>query len=319
MKSIIFSEGNGYGHAARDSIISEHFDFQIMTFGKGAEYCKQKNLNFIEIPIPYKIENKKGRVSIATNISDLLNYLAPSVYRTIQADFRKADFVIVDGSPLGLAIAAATRKKAIFITNDTSALVGIHGHLEKKIAGSLTKTLLRSAHAIVVPDFPPPFTISSKNLDASLNLHFSGPLIKKTKQTKHAFKYLVPGNLAKSIQPYLGSEALYGNSDGFSDCYLHSELVFCHGGHTTMMEALSYGKPIISIVDSAYSERVNNSARLQELDLGVTINSNLLSKESVNLAIKYADTLNLRRLSTYSIIAKRSDPCKVLSQIVNEL
>lgn len=302
MEGLIFSEGNGYGHAARDLLLSNHFNIPIMTFGKGAEYCRQKKMNFIEIPTPYKIENDKGKIHIATNLYDLRHYLKPSVYSKIQNHFKKVDFVIVDGSPLGLAIAMASNKKTIFITNDTTALVGVNGNIQKIVALSLLKNILKYPKAIVVPDFAPPFTISADNLDHSLNFVYSGPLINKIKQKKHKYKYLVPGNLEKQLKPILGKSAIYGgqnNLEYYSDC----EIVFCHGGHTTIMEALSYGKPTISIVDSSYSERINNVKKLQQLDIGLYLDKNSVSAESITNAIDYAKTLNKKRLELYSKMA----------------
>ena len=160
MKALIFSEGNGYGHAARDSIISRHFGFPIMTFGKGAEFCRLNGMDFIEVPQPYVIKTVKEKVGFATDIKDLLSFLRPASLAKIESHFRKVDLVIADGSPLGLAIAGLARKKAIYITNDTSALIGVHGKLERKIAGSLLDRVMLSARIIMVPDFPPPLTVT---------------------------------------------------------------------------------------------------------------------------------------------------------------
>lgn len=98
MKGLIFSEGNGYGHVARDCILSEHFNFPIMTFGKGAGYCKKNSIDFIEIPSPYRILSEKGKVKIATDYSGLIGLFQPDVLSQMGEQFGKMDMVIVDGA-----------------------------------------------------------------------------------------------------------------------------------------------------------------------------------------------------------------------------
>ena len=40
------------------------------------------------------------------------------------------------------------------------------------------------------------------------------------------------------------------------------------GGHSTLMECLSFGKPVLSFPDLFHSEQQNNAQRLEELRLG---------------------------------------------------
>jgi predicted glycosyltransferase len=317
MKALIFSEGNGYGHAARDSIIARHFGFPIMTFGKGAEYCRLNSMHFIEVSPPYVIKSDKEKVQIASEMTDLLRFLKPASLAKIQAHFKKVDLVIVDGSPLGLAIAGLVGKKAVYITNDTSALVGLHGQLEKKVAGSLLDRLMLSAKCVVVPDFPPPLTVAALNLDSSFPLVFLGPLVEKRKQVAHSKKFVVAGILEKELKPHLGSQAVYGGRTDIRSCYADAELVICHGGHTTTMEALSYGKPVLCIVDKNYSERYNNAIMLERKGIGVLLEKELLTEESLHAAIEYAKTLNHPRLALYKETAEKIDPMAILAKAMD--
>ncbi|NYZ74346.1 hypothetical protein H0O00_04335 [Candidatus Micrarchaeota archaeon] len=317
MKALIFSEGNGYGHAARDSIISRHFGFPIMTFGKGAEFCRLNRMDFIEVPPPYVIKTGKEKVRIATDIKDLLSFLRPASLAKIQSHFRKVDLVIVDGSPLGLAIAGLARKKAIYITNDTSALIGVHGQLERKVAGSLLDRMMLSARLIMVPDFPPPLTVTALNLDSSFPLAFAGPLVQKQKQIRHGRRFLVSGSLEKELRPWLGNQAVYGGKNDMRACYEDAELVICHGGHTTIMEALSYGKPVLCIVDRSYSERCNNALVLERKDVGIMLDRELLTKESLWAAIAYAKTLDRDRLVLYKEAAAKLDAMAIIAKAMD--
>jgi len=314
MKALIFSEGNGYGHAARDSLISRHFGFPIMTFGKGAEFCTLNGMDFIEVPTPYVIKTAKEKVQVVTGIRDLLRFLKPTSLARIRADFRKVDLAIVDGSPLGLAIAGLVRKKALYITNDTSAWIGVHGKLERQVAGSLMERLMISARPIIVPDFPPPLTVSALNLDSSLPLVFAGPLVERKKQVRHGKRFLVSGGLEKALRPWLGDTAAYGSRADMRACYEDAEVVICHGGHTTIMEALSYGKPVICIVDKSYSERCNNALMLERQGVGIMLDKDSLTKDGLMDAIGHAGTLNHDRLKLYRQTAEGMDPMAILDK-----
>ena len=318
MKALIFSEGNGYGHAARDRLISGRFKIPIMTFGKGAEYCKKNGLNFIEIPAPYVIQSKKRKVTIATNYAEVASLLKPEVLATISNHLRKVDTVIVDGSPLGLAIAMLSRKKALYITNDISALVGVQGMIQRRIASSLQASLLRYPSSIIISDFPPPLTVSMLNLATSLPLTFCGPLVERPKQVRHKKRFVVAGPLEKAVHPLLGDGALYGSDvEDLNRYYEDAELVISHGGHTTAMEALSHGKPLICIVDPAYPERVNNALTLERLGVGVMLDKGLLNKESLEASIGLARTLHKERLALFATVAKRTEPMAVFDSLLN--
>lgn len=316
MKGLIFSEGNGYGHAARDKIIAERFGFQMMTFGKGAEYCMQRSMDFIEIPPPYEIKTGKGKVTLVSDPSDIIGFLKPDVLALINSHFRKADFIIVDGTPLGLALAMLARRKAVYITNDLSALVGMHGIIERRIALSTQDTLLRWAKAVIVPDFPPPMAITMLNLTARPKLDFVGPLVERPKQVRHGKKYLVSGALDGELRSALGERAVYGSDIGdMRPYYDEAELVICHGGHTTIMESLSFGKPVLCIVDRNYSERRNNAQTLERLGVGIHLDKDLLDSRSLAASIALAGTLDRKRLAIYKEMAEKTDPMDELEAV----
>lgn len=315
MKGLIFSEGNGYGHAARDRILSRHFGFPIMTFGKGAEYCRKNSMDFIEIPSPYRILSEKGKVKIATDYSGLMGLFKPDVLSEIGEQFSKVGVVIVDGSLLGLAAAAIYRKKAIFMANDISAMVGLNSAMGKRAAQSLLAGLLKFPKAIIVPDFPPPLTVSINNLKAQFPLSFCGPLAEKAGQKRHGKKFAVAGPVERLVRPFLGDDAVYASEVGDIRAYFkHAELVVSHGGHTTIMEALSLGKPVLCIVDGEYPERVNNALQLEKNNVGIMLERRFLSSDSLSASIEYAKTLSRERLEIYKKYAQSSEPLKTIEK-----
>jgi len=315
MDALIFSEGNGYGHAARDSIIAQRLGLPIITFGKGAEYCRMHGIEHTEIPAPYRIEALKGKVEIKTDIKDILSLLKPEAIATLRKRFSEVDHVIVDGSSLGLAASLLLGRPTLFITNDTSSLVGVYGNIQKRAASTLQTRLLRLSKRILVPDYPPPMTITALNLDPSFPLSFGGPLIKPIKARRHSFRYAVSGPLAESLRPMLGDSAVYGSAQqDISPYFAGCEAVICHGGHSTMMEALSLGKPVLAITDRSYSERYNNALTLERLGLGVLLEAKLLSERSLEAALAMAGTCDEGRLSLYKRL--RPDPIEAIESML---
>jgi len=51
----------------------------------------------------------------------------------------------------------------------------------------------------------------------------------------------------------------------------NAELIISHGGHSTIMESLSYGKPLIVIPDLGHPEQCNNAKKVQDLGCGISL------------------------------------------------
>ena len=318
MKALIFSEGNGYGHVARDRIIAETLGIPIMTFGKGAECCRRLGLEHIEVPAPYVIRSVSQKARIIANYAELPKFLDAGVMASFRKHFAKADTIIVDGAPLVLAAAKLLGKKAVYITNDTSSMAGVQDAFSRKVASSALTSLLKTADAVFVPDFPPPLTVSVLNLDLSSRLVFLGPLVKRVQKKSHKKKAIVVGKLENQAKKVLGEDAIYGSEvPDLLPYFADAKMVLCHGGHTTMMEALSYGKPVVAVVDQTYSERTNNATMLEKLGIGVKLDERALDDESLRCAINLAETLDQKRLDLYKKTAEGMDPVKRLVSHLN--
>ncbi|MFH0738059.1 MAG: glycosyltransferase [Candidatus Micrarchaeota archaeon] len=313
MKALIFSEGNGYGHVARDRMIAEALGIPIMTFGKGAECCRRLRIEHIEVPAPYVIKSVSEKARIIANYAELPRFLDSGVMASLRKHFAKADTIIVDGAPLVLAAAKLLGKKAVYITNDTSSMAGVQDAISRRVAASAMTSLLKTADGIFVPDFPPPLAISALNLDLSSRLVFLGPLVKKPRKRSHRKTAVVVGKLEKQARSVLGDDAIYGSDvPDLLPYYADAEMVLCHGGHSTMMEALSYGKRVIAVVDQTYSERVNNATMLERLGVGVKLDERAMDGESLRAAMDLSRTLDEKRLGVYKKTADGMDPVKKL-------
>ncbi|MBN1170426.1 hypothetical protein JXA56_05345 [Candidatus Micrarchaeota archaeon] len=304
MKALIFAEGNGFGHVSRDSLIAKQYGFPIMTFGDGAKFCKERNIRLIEIPAPYALRPVENKVKIVANYRELAKMADQKVQKEILRHFHDYDRIIVDGSPLGIALSMLAGKKCVYITNDTSSLVGVNGYFSRTVARSLYSQILSYPEKIIIPDFPPPLTITKLNLNNEIPMVFSGPLVSIPKQRKHGKKVLVAGRLENLIKPVLGDSALYGNELEDLRPYLKStEVVICHGGHTTIMEALACGKPVIVIEDENHHERYQNGLVLEKNNLGILLDRRMFSPAALQAAIALAKTSDRKKLAIYKKFA----------------
>lgn len=323
MNGLIFAEGNGYGHVSRDMILSEYFGFNIMTYGLGSKYLKMRGKKHIEIPSPYIIKSEKKTTKITVDIKGLLKLTQPGISDIIVKEFKKADFIIVDGSPLGLILAKIAGKKSMFITNDTSSLVGFNG-IEKGIAKKLNEIILTYPEWIFVPDYKPPLTITKYNIENVYeNLEIIGPLIEPVKQIGHNKKIIISTTdekLNNELKKELGDRAIYGFEVGdIKPYYPSSEFIISHGGHTSITEALAYGKPSVVITDFSYSERKNHVRVLEELNIGFGIDKNLFKTTYIDTIVDSVKLLNKERLNQYKKEARNSKTLKIIEMRINEI
>ncbi|MDK2987753.1 MAG: hypothetical protein PWQ47_891 [Methanothermococcus sp.] len=55
------------------------------------------------------------------------------------------------------------------------------------------------------------------------------------------------------------------------DLIKNCSFIVCHGGHSTLMEAISFGKPIVTIPDLDHPEQENNAKKIDELKCGIAL------------------------------------------------
>jgi hypothetical protein len=192
----------------------------------------------------------------------------------------------------------------------------MQGIIEKRIALSTQNTLLRSAKAVIIPDFPPPMTITMLNIRSHPKLEFVGPMAEHTPQVRHGKRFLVSGSVDGDIRSMLGESAVYGSDVGdIRPYYQDAELVISHGGHTTIMESLSFGKPVLCVVDKSYSERRNNALMVERLGVGIHLDKDLFDGRSLMASIAFAKSLDRGRLDAYKEMAGALDPLSSLEKI----
>ncbi len=216
---------------------------------------------------------------------------------------------------------------------------------------------LHQMDKILIPDFAPPYTICAKNLWLTPQLYdkieYLGPLgrtqlheLKKHKKNPKKILASIGGfgyrqQLLDKIQT-LASELtdyqfdLIAGPNGISrrsrkNVTTHTQVfdmgpliadasvVICGGGHSTIMESVTMGKPVISAPDAFHFEQESNAQQLEELGFGTRIDyktpavilQELIQDHSTNKEMK-------KRLDRMVRIAQKTDGRKRIAELAFE-
>lgn len=189
--------GLGLGHASRILALAE----ELKRRGHGVFLCTYdpayqqiRNLGY-EV---WKSEPEIGPFNALSSynfgvcirryfLCSMRNFLrAPSMLRTQIRYIKKfdPDLVVNDGHVAALLVTSLLRKKCLFILNQskiTPPSFSISYQIPATITGFSFKVATRLAYRILVPDFPPPYTICRENLETygrEDKFVFVGPMIK---------------------------------------------------------------------------------------------------------------------------------------------
>ncbi|MEK6959527.1 MAG: glycosyltransferase family protein [Nanoarchaeota archaeon] len=235
---------------------------------------------------------------------------------------------------------------------DKGLLIRLTGTTVKKFNNSS----LSAMDKILVPDFSPPFTLCEKNLENhggkySDKIEFIGPLVRRAKSNpklkKHtvfvtvrgkgkkremilkllriatrlkSYKFNIITGQGAGIFPKVKNVKLFPVVADPIKMMSESSLVICGGGHSTMMEAISLGKPILSMPDLYQSEQQANAAQLHELGLGAKIDYMTQEEIIEQLIIDFHSNKDAKRkLAELSMLSKKLDGAKKLCEMVDKI
>lgn len=227
------------------------------------------------------------------------------------------------------------------------------GNAVKKINQN---TLVKNVDKILIPDFAPPYTIAAKNLAFTPamieKVEYLGPLVRKNQSDlklkekpktvfasiggfgyrKQLLEKLI--HVAQSLSRYHFELVCGPNSDTHttqSNVTLHgtvlnplplmarASLIICGGGHSTIMESICLGKPVLSMPDLFHFEQESNASQLQELGLGSRIDYKTPEPILEELITRYAtDKTVKQKLARMAKLAEKLDGKKKLLQLVQE-
>ncbi|RLI88343.1 MAG: glycosyltransferase [Candidatus Altiarchaeales archaeon] len=325
MKIQIFMCGEGLGHTSRCLAIGERFlkkghEVIFSAYGYSKEHIEKSGYKTLEIPSEIKLVGVSGSLDMRDSIEETLKGIDPLAYPRVFNMIRKEkpDIVISDSYFMSAVASKMQDIPLIFILNQTNIISffenrGIDVALVGKIVTRFSDVVLKYADRILIPDFPPPYTICAKNVPLKPEIlektEFVGPLVrKKYREVKslslgrrHVFS-MVGGfgyrerlffnvistaelkrdfNFTLVAGPNVDSEHLKDKIDKIGEnvkvlSYVNdalpyikgSDVIIAPGGHSTMMECLSFGKPLLSFPDMFHSEQQNNADMIEQLGVG---------------------------------------------------
>lgn len=97
-----------------------------------------------------------------------------------------------------------------------------------------------------------------------------------------------------------------------------SDVVIAPGGHTTMMEALAFGTPVISFPDKGHVEQQNNALGLEKQECGFRMNYDASAEEVLD-RIRYAISGELAGPQRFATIASELEGAAGLRKIMEKL
>ncbi|MEM4707104.1 MAG: glycosyltransferase family protein [Candidatus Anstonellales archaeon] len=338
MKATFFVEGIGYGHASRMLPIIQRFKKrEVISYGTGARFLSSYGVEVRKIPEPYNLEVDEEGVDWVKTIVKSAKAINPKILATSISALKDSDVVIVDSTPLGIAMGKMMGIKTLVVLNQIDPSTFFSGFFVRKITEKLFTQIFSSVDGIAIVDFPPPFNISpAKRLDTNIPIRFVGPTVKpkKTKKTKKGFGAVVSGGsdtstnilhvLKKSKYNYFikGSRKERMRNINFvkdiRDYMLQSEFCILHGGHTSIMECVLMKKPMVVAPLENYTERVENAQGVERLGLGVLVNPRWLDENVLDFAIEKALSLrpNLKRFYSF---AKNFDGAKEVEKFAKDI
>ncbi len=334
--NIYFSvSSEGLGHSSRILAIAREFDKKNVCIGSynyAYERLANAGYNCFKVPQELKLVGKKGTFDVRRTIiknhswalkfnqmvSKEIDLIKKSGASCVVADGRLVPVIASD--KLGLPCVALTNQSGFypFFAQD-SALIRVFG----RSFDWIMKTWLSSAEEIMIPDFPPPYTVCLPNLSHNLKVmkrtRFTGPLVSWDRNEVecverpsspyivvtlggHAYRKPLLDTVVETakilpdirfdIFTSLETRGLPDNIRVISTVgslagYMKSaDLIITQAGHSTAMELLTLGKPSLIVPDARQIEQENNASRMYELGVAETLGYDKLDKFEMAHSIK---------------------------------
>jgi UDP:flavonoid glycosyltransferase YjiC (YdhE family) len=211
---------------------------------------------------------------------------------------------------------------------------------------------LRLADQVIIPDYPPPDTVSEYNIVVPKGQEgrytFTGPFYdfdpaRYTYEKTTIFAsfggepyklpmYLMLKSIADTRKDllfdvfYTGAH-LPDSSDNFishgyvPNIYAHlarARIAIVHGGLTTLHEALLFDKPVLIIMDPGHPEQQNNAKKIEDTGAGIAIDGRLVTRERLEQKILETFALTPRPFrEVHATINGRKNAAGIICDTVN--
>jgi len=326
--------GEGLGHASRCLHLGHYLQqlghtVHFAGYGKSYDFMEQhKCSNLHHTPREVCLEGEDGFFSLKKTLFcskwilfDMV-FSAMSVSRIISR--HRFDCVVCDTMYGGVIAARVHRLPVVFITNQNHFNgPGNTTNSVWTILNFLIRRYLRLAHHILVPDYPPPDTVSEYNIvvpeGEERGYHFTGPFLdvdpdRYTYANRTIFtsfggepyklplyqmlKVIADRNKDLRFEVFYTGPVLPESSDNFvshgyvPNLYEHlaqAHIAIVHGGLTTLHEAMLFEKPVLIIMDPNHPEQQNNARKIVDIGAGTSVDGRYASCDL--LEEKIAETM----------------------------
>jgi uncharacterized protein (TIGR00661 family) len=322
--------GEGLGHSSRCLHLGHYFQQQGHTihfaaYGKSFDFIDQHGCSNLHRTIrEVCLEGEDGFFSLKKTIwcsKWIVLDMIRSALRVRQLIREHAiDCVVSDTMYGGVIAARFCRNPVVFITNQNH-FNGPGGTTNPvwKILNFLIQRYLRLASHVIIPDYPPPDTVSEYNIvvpgGEERRYSFTGPFLDVNPEGYFYCKecifasfggepYKLPMyQMLKSIADqrkdlffdvFYTGPVLPESSDNFishgyvPNLYEHlarARIAIVHGGLTTLHEALLFEKPVLIIMDPNHPEQQNNAKKIVDMGAGTSIDGRRVTKDALEKKI----------------------------------
>jgi UDP-N-acetylglucosamine--N-acetylmuramyl-(pentapeptide) pyrophosphoryl-undecaprenol N-acetylglucosamine transferase len=350
VKKVYFTPyGVGLGHASRlitiaDNVKDNNINIKFSSFGEAVDFILRYGYNCNQVPPVDFSWSSQGSFSMKNSLSNVpiwFKNFTRQVVDEVEMMIKYSPNIVISDSRLSSIVSARLLGiPSLVLLNQIKLLLSpkLHsfkaGRFFENLNGEFIGILWSLSNEILVPDLPPPYTISENNIwntnsvmkkikyigfitpkiDISeqriikvMNLlnfvrnkpiiffHISGPtktripIVKKIlaaqKYFKNKIQYVISeGKPNGNIEPYKLRENgwYYEWCPVRDELFAMSNILVLRGGHTTMSQAIKFGKPIISIPIENHAEQISNSCKIEKIGIGIMLKDHDLLSEKIS-------------------------------------
>src|SRR6476620_8919055 len=320
--------GVGLGHASRLVTIAsrlnrEKVSARFSTYGEAASYVRMHGFKCNSVPAVELAWSDESGFSTKSSIGNIptwfTNFTRQVVHETRNLVSFGPDVVVSDSRLSPLVSAKMLGIPSISILNQVKLLLSprlrklIVARIFEKMNGEFMGGLWNMSEKVLVPDLPPPYTISEHNiwdcdsikhlsLDASRPLvfiHISGPY--KTRNSLISTITEALSNHGTEIQYIISEGKPNGRTEprrlshsGWyyewcpvrDEIFEKSDLIVMRGGHTAISHAIQFGKPIVTIPIQNHGEQLGNSDKVAKLGIGIKLDPLSINPRKIISAVQ---------------------------------
>jgi UDP-N-acetylglucosamine--N-acetylmuramyl-(pentapeptide) pyrophosphoryl-undecaprenol N-acetylglucosamine transferase len=340
--------GVGLGHASRLLVLANKLkelgcESRFSSFGEAKNYLNIHGYECNSIPPVEFLWKKDGEFSVKQNITKIPRWLINvpiQINKEISYLKKFNPNIIISDSRLSSLVAGKILNiPTILLINQIKLLLtpALRKYQIVKFFetcfGEFMGGLWNISDQILIPDLPPPYTISENNIwgthsvkkkinyvgfispkknmsqqqvtkvSSLLNFsnnkpivffHISGPsktrlpLVRKILEAQKYFKNKIQYVISEG-KPNGKVEPLKLSDNGWyyewcpirDELFIMSNILVLRGGHTTISQAIQFGKPIISIPIENHAEQISNSRKITKIGIGIMLKPNDLTSEKL--------------------------------------